>query len=69
MTLVPVDSSSIKAVGYDTHSEVLQVQFLNGNTYEYQGVGEHEHAALMSAQSIGAHFGKHIRPKFTGDKL
>lgn len=64
-----VQSSTIKSVGYDPASRELEVHFASGGRYRYQDVDAKTHAALMSAPSIGGHFHKHIRPKFTGTKL
>ena len=38
----PVSSSNIAAVGYDAENQTVYVQFLNGSTYAYKGVPEHE---------------------------
>lgn len=64
----PVESRSIAAVGHDPGRRVLSIRFKSGETYHYQDVGEHHHAALIGAQSIGAHFQKHIRNRFKGTK-
>ncbi len=65
----PVQSSSIASVGYDASTRTLHVEFAaSGHTYEYQDVDPETHETLLSAASIGAHFGKHIRPNFEGKK-
>lgn len=68
MDLKPVTSSSIQAVGYDEDHRTLHVRFNSGSTYSYPEVDPEEHRALVSAQSIGAHFAKHIRPHYQGRK-
>ena len=65
----PVKSSNIKSIGYDPASKKMQVRFSSGATYEYLGVTVEEHFALVGAESIGAHFAKHIRPRYQGVKL
>jgi hypothetical protein len=68
MSMTPVSSSSIQAVGYDEDSRTLHVRFNSGHTYSYSNVDPEEHRALVSAKSIGAHFSKHIRPHYQGRK-
>lgn len=61
MNMQTVTSSQIEAVGYDEGSKTLHVRFKGGSTYAYDDVPPHEHADLMAAGSIGAHFGKRIK--------
>ncbi len=51
MEMVPVESSNIAAIGYDAGT--LRVRFKDGAEYEYEGVTEAAHAALMAAPSKG----------------
>ena len=62
----PVKSSNIKAIGYNAVKKELHIQFSSGSTYAYHGVTPELHAALLNAESIGSHFARHIRPKFSG---
>lgn len=66
MRRTPVDSSSIHSIGYDPETRRLQVEFHSGKVYDYAGVEPAEHARLVAASSIGAHFAKHIRPLYDG---
>lgn len=61
LVMRPVKSSFIGSIGHD--GDVLHVEMLNGDTYEYSGVTAEEHAALLGAQSIGGHFIQHIRSR------
>ena len=61
--LVPVASSSIRAIGYDAAALRLYVEFHSGDVYAYEWVSPRAHRALMEADSIGAHFNKEIRPR------
>jgi hypothetical protein len=61
MTMEPVNSGAIKAVGYDDSTQTLTVEFKNGGIYEYGGVPAHKHQALMAADHKGQHFMRHIR--------
>ncbi len=69
MTLTPVKSSAVSAVGYDPATKTMHVQFVSGGTYEYTGVPADVHAAFVSAPSIGKHHFANIRGKFAGTKL
>ena len=37
MQMIPVDSETVRSVGYDARSRVLPVAFHSGGTYEYVG--------------------------------
>lgn len=81
MKLNPVSSSQIHAIGHDHETNTLHVQFRGkdgpGHTYAYSGVSESDHQALIGAESIGSHFGQHIKnakndegqPRFPFTKL
>lgn len=70
MTLHPVKSTSIKAVGYDPATKTMRIQFHHSDmTYDFLAVEPHEHKALLTADSIGRHFGQHIQPKHNGTRV
>lgn len=61
--LSPAKSSQIAAVGHQ--GDTLAVQFKSGGAiYHYKGVTAETFAAMQKAESIGKHFGAHIRSKF-----
>lgn len=63
MTLLLVNSSSIRAVGYDGHT--LSVQFHNSETvYDHPGVPYSVYLEFMNASSMGAYYNQHIRGKY-----
>jgi hypothetical protein len=65
----PVKSSNILSVGYDPETRKMEVKFVSGGHYCYEDVPPETHAALMSADSIGSHLAKHIRPKHSCVKV
>jgi hypothetical protein len=67
MDMKPVKSSNIKAIGYDPAKGRLQVEFLHGGVYQYEGVPQEAYDGLLKAKSIGSHFFKHIRSAFKTD--
>lgn len=61
--MTPVKSSNIAAIGHDSNTSELTVEFKNGGRYIYHGISADQHAALMKADSIGSHLHKHVKPK------
>jgi hypothetical protein len=62
MRRVPVESSCIDSVGYDT--EVLEVRFDNGGIYRYFEVPAQLYRQLLAAESKGRFFNHHIRDDY-----
>ena len=60
MKMVDVDSKQIARIGFENGK--LRVQFHSSpkHYYEYEAT-EDDHAALMSAESKGKHFGQNIK--------
>lgn len=58
MKLTPVQSSNIKAIGYE--DEKLFVEFVSGRLYRYDNVGEDIYTAMMAAQSKGTFLRREI---------
>ncbi len=56
-----VRSSNIAAVGYDAENLMVYVQFLNGSTYAYKGVPEHEFENLRTAPSVGSYLNRNYK--------
>lgn len=65
----PVTSSNIAALGYDSESKTLAVQFITGSEYRYHNVSQETYDALLGAQSIGKHFVGNIVGKFRHTKV
>jgi hypothetical protein len=60
MELIPVDSSMVYAVAYESDTEELLVIFTSGKTYIYEGVPRKAYDGLMSADSKGSYMGNFI---------
>jgi hypothetical protein len=60
----PVESSNIRSVGYDASIERLEIEFANGNVYQYHNVPQQEYDEFMRANSQGRYFALHIRDQF-----
>jgi len=53
MKRITVDSSNIASIGYDPETMTLEVEFTNGNVYQYFDVPPSLHENLMLADSKG----------------
>lgn len=66
ITMIPVDSSQIAAIGHDAGNSVLAIQFKRGeglgSTYHYQNFDADNFTEFAAAPSVGSHFYKHIKP-------
>lgn len=65
----PVSSSNLESVGYDPDSAMLEIEFHDGSIYQYSGVPQDVHAALMAAASLGSFLHKHIMGKYSYRKV
>jgi hypothetical protein len=65
----PVTSSNVKSVGYDDFKHLLEVEFSNGDVYQYIGVPENTYVAFMQAPSIGKAVHEMLRGKFKYQKV
>lgn len=66
IALDPVESSQIAAIGHDPATNRLAIQFKSkkgpGSIYQYQNFTAEDFAEFKGAESLGAHFGQHIKP-------
>lgn len=62
-----VESSQIAAIGHDPATNALAIQFAPkkdgtpGSIYHYKNFTAEDFAKFKAAESIGSHFGKHIK--------
>lgn len=62
IALHPVESSQIKAVGYDEETKTLAVTFNFGKAlYQYPDVAPATYEAFRTSDSAGKFFGQHIK--------
>ena len=59
-----VASSNIAAVGYDSTSQTLEVEFSNGAVYQYYNIPQTIYDALMTAPSKGQFLAYQIKNRF-----
>ncbi|HFJ9453591.1 TPA: KTSC domain-containing protein [Bacillus tropicus] len=61
MTMIPVNSSNLSAVGYDERTQTLRVSFRNRTVYDYYNVPENLYQGLMAASSHGGYLDRYIK--------
>ncbi len=65
MLMVAVQSTMIAKVGYDSTTNDLAIEFVNGDRYTYHEVPQTLWSQLMKSESPGRYFGEHIRDAFS----
>jgi hypothetical protein len=58
------ESSTVKSTQHDIDSQVLTIEFKNGNAYEYYKVTYEDWRELLNAESIGKYLNAHVKGKF-----
>lgn len=69
MERIPVSSSNISLIGYDSDTEILEVSFLNGSVYEYKNVPQIVYDSLMNAPSHGTFLNNEIKNLYPSEKV
>jgi len=57
----PVESTSLKSVGYEPSTRTLEVEFHGGRVYRYVGVPPRRYRALLDAESAGRFLNTEIK--------
>ncbi|MFD1416272.1 KTSC domain-containing protein [Oceanobacillus jeddahense] len=63
MNMIPVSSSDLQAVGYDSLTRRLVIQFTE-RTYEYSDVPESIYKGLMNSSSKGKYHHEYIKNSY-----
>ena len=69
MERAPVDSSAIVSVGYDEFRQILELEYIDGDIYQYFGVSKALHRALLDAPSIGQFVNTEIKGTFQYERV
>lgn len=64
-----VNSSKIRAVGYDPESQTLEVEFSDGKVLSYRGVSPEVHRQFMAAPSPTSFFEDKIDENFPSSRI
>lgn len=61
-------SSTISAVGYEPATRLLKIKFKSGGEYHFADVPAEQHHKMITAESVGKYFHKHIKGSFKSTK-
>lgn len=64
MNMQPVNSSQIKAVGYDAQGQILAVDFHRSGIYTYSDVPREIYEGMIAAESVGKFFDVNVKGKY-----
>ena len=64
-----VNSSKVRAVGYDLKSQTLEVEFSDGRLLLYSGVSQEVHRQFMAAPSATSFFEDKIDENYSSRRL
>lgn len=64
-----VNSSKIRAVGYDERSQTLEIEFSNGQVYQYSKVYPEVYRRFMAAPSATSFYEDKIAEDYTGRRV
>ena len=64
-----VNSSKIRAVGYDPQSQMLEVEFSDGKLLAYRGVSPEVHRQFMAAPSPTSFFEDKIDESYPSNRI
>ena len=67
--MINVDSSDLSAVGYDSITGTLTIEFNSGGIYEYYNVPQNIYDGLMNDSSKGKYFHRFIRDVYVTQKI
>ena len=68
MNRKPLKSSKLRAAGYDERLRVMEIEFANGDVYEYKSVSPELFRQLMSSPSPNSFFEDKIEEAFSGKR-
>ena len=68
MNRKPLKSSKLRAAGYDERLRVMEIEFVNGDVYEYKAVLPELYRQLTSSPSPNSFFEDKIEESFFGKR-
>ncbi|AKF24687.1 hypothetical protein YH65_04260 [Sulfurovum lithotrophicum] len=64
MTMIPVSSSAISYIGYDSATMKMKITFKQSKTYDYCNVPQNVFDDFLNASSQGIYYDLHIKDKY-----
>ena len=65
----PLKSSKLRAAGYDERLRTMEIEFVNGDVYEYKAVSPELYRQLMASPSPNSFFEDKIEESFSGKRI
>jgi hypothetical protein len=65
----PLKSSKLRAAGYDESRRVMEIEFVNGDVYEYKAVSPELYRQLMASPSPNSFYEDKIDETFTARRI
>jgi len=69
MEMKKINSGKLRAIGYDRHACLLQVQLDDGSTLQYSGVGEEAWRRLSGSGAAWSYYRDNIEEEFTAKRV
>ena len=69
MKRINIISSSIKSIGYDSQSCILEIEFSRGAIYQYKDIPSFHVIRLLFAESVGKYFDINIKKNYEYEKI
>jgi hypothetical protein len=69
MNRKPLFSGKLKSAGYDEATRTMQIEFTNGDVFEYTSVSREIYRQLMASPSPSSFFEDKIDEQFSGKRL
>jgi len=60
----PLNSRTVRSLGYDPSDSILEVEFHDGRVYQYYLVPDAVVLGLLAADSIGHYMNEHVIGKY-----
>ncbi|WP_414622181.1 KTSC domain-containing protein [Calothrix sp. CCY 0018] len=67
--MLPVASPMASAIGYDSESEVLQIEFNSGAVYQFSDVDEDTFEDLYTSDAVGRYFNQNIKGRYQSQRI
>ena len=64
-----VNSSNIRTVGYETHSQTLEVELSDGTIWEYSRVPSEVHRRFMAAPTMISYYRDNIEEVYSRRRI
>lgn len=69
IAMLPMNSSMANAIGYDSNTNILQIEFHNGAVYQYSEIDQDTWQDLHQADSVGKFFNENVRGKYQYERI